>query len=498
MSNQNILEMRHVSKYYTGVVALNDVSFSCLKNEIHCIAGENGAGKSTLLKIISGLLTSDGGEMFLNGSEVHFKSPSDAQKKGIAMVYQELTLIPELSVEENIFLNIEPKNKLSIINRKKMTLDLYAVMEEYGIELSPKTLIKNLSVAEQQMTEILKILVRNPEIIILDEPTSALAQAEVEKLFNIMRTMQSRGKTLIFISHRLEEIFNISDRVTVLKDSRLVETFETKDLNEELLIRSMVGRSLQSIFPESNTINNEETVFSVNKLCINSKVNEVSFNIKHGEILGVAGLQGHGQTELLNGIAGILPMTSGEIYIRGEKVHIQKPWDGIKHGIALVPVDRKTEGLLLELSIQDNLALASLNKRKKKIFIDGKAEKNFALDTIKQLSIKCPNQQVAVKNLSGGNQQKVVLGKELGIEPKVLLFNEPTRGIDIEAKSEFYTIMRNLSAKGVAIVVCSSDLMEIIGICDRVIVLYEGKMTGNLTNSMISEEAIMRCAVGID
>jgi len=497
MDAENILELQKISKHFGGVTALDEVDFSCRRNEIHCIAGENGAGKSTLLKIISGLLETDHGHMFLNGETMRFKSPHVAQKHGIAMVYQELTLIPELTVEENIFLNIEPKNKLSIIDRKQVSNNLAQLMEEYNIILAPRAVVKNLSIAEQQMTEILKILVRNPEIIILDEPTSALAQGEVEKLFKIMRTMKARGKTLLFISHRLDEILDITDRVTVLKDSRLVGTYETSDLDHNKLIRAMVGRSLTSIFPKLNEIDTEQTVFSVESFSVGNKIRNVSFSVYHCEIVGIAGLQGHGQTELLNGIAALMPHTKGTVSIHGTPVVMHKPWDAIRQGIALVPVDRKTEGLLLDLSVKDNLALASLDKRKRRKFIDRKAEKAFAQEMVKRLTIKCANEQIAVKNLSGGNQQKVVLGKELGIEPKVLLFNEPTRGIDIEAKSEFYSIMRKLASQGVGIVVVSSDLMEVIGICDRVIVLYEGKVSGILAKEEMSEESIMRCAVGL-
>ncbi|MDX9940315.1 MAG: sugar ABC transporter ATP-binding protein [Sphaerochaetaceae bacterium] len=497
MNADTILDMQKISKHFGGVIALHEVDFSCRVNEIHCIAGENGAGKSTLLKIISGLLSADHGQMFLHGKEVQFKSPHEAQKHGIAMVYQELTLIPELTVEENIFLNIEPKNRFSIIDRKKVSAQLAHLMQEYDIELAPKAVVKTLSIAQQQMTEILKILVRNPNIIILDEPTSALAQGEVEKLFHIMRTMKERGKTLLFISHRLDEIFSITDRVTVLKDSRLVGTYETKDLDHGKLIRAMVGRSLTSIFPKPNEIDIERTVFAVESFSVGNKVKDVSFSVYHGEVVGIAGLQGHGQTELLNGIAALMSHTVGKIFINGEQVVANTPWDAIRAGIALVPVDRKTEGLLLELSVKDNLALASLDKRKNSLFLDRKAERSFAKEMVGRLSIKCAGEQVAVKNLSGGNQQKVVLGKELGIEPKVLLFNEPTRGIDIEAKSEFYAIMRKLTSEGVGIIVVSSDLMEVIGICDRVIVLYEGKVSGILAKEEMSEESIMRCAVGL-
>lgn len=493
----DILSMEGICKSFGGVHALKEVNFSCKKGEIHCLAGENGAGKSTILKILAGVFSPDSGTVYLNGKPIKFHSPAHAQKMGISMVYQELTLIPEMTVAENIYLNMEPKNKFGMVDKTKINELVRDVMSQYDIEIDPQSIVKCLSVAEQQMTEILKILVRNPQIIILDEPTSALSRQEVEKMYRIMREMVNKGKTIIFISHRMEEVFTIADRVTVFKDGSLVDVKSTKQLTPDALVKMMVGRELQSIFPTAQGVDESTVVLEVQGICVAKLVSNVDFTIKKGEILGIAGLQGHGQTELLNAIAGVIPKDKGAVFINGKKVNTKHSWDAIKSGIALVPSDRKTEGLMLSLSVRKNLSMASLNKRKKLIFVDKKQETCFVDDMVSRLSIKLANAEIAVQSLSGGNQQKVVLGKELAISPKVILFNEPTRGIDVEAKREFYSIMRDLANSGVAVVICSSDLMEIVGMSDRIIVMYEGKVSAELGRTEITEENIMRCAVGM-
>ena len=492
-----VLKMEHISKHFDGIQALDDVSFLCAKGEVHVLAGENGAGKSTILKILSGIFPADHGTITLFGNSVQFKNPHEAQRTGIAMVFQELTLINQLSVAENIFLNIE-KKKNSLIDKKQQLKLLSDCMNEFGIQIDPNTIVDRLSVAQKQLVEILKILIRNPEIIILDEPTSSLAKKEVEILFDIIHKLAAKGKTIIFISHRLEEVFEIGDRVTVLKDGKFIATSAISDITMDQLIRMMVGRTLQNVFPPHLDQAPGEVIFCVQNLTFNANGVPIDFEIRKGEILGIAGLQGHGQTELLNALSGLYPLESGEILMSGVKKHIHSSRQAIREGIALIPSDRKQEGLLLGMSIRHNIALASLDKRKKFCFIDSAAEKQLVEEFRLKLNIKMSNMEQEVTSLSGGNQQKVVLGKELAILPKVLLFNEPTRGIDVEAKREFYFIMRALAENGVAVIMCSNDLMEIIGMSDRVMVMYESRMSAILDRTEINEENIMRCAMGLE
>ncbi len=492
-----VLKMEHISKHFDGIQALDDVNFSCAKGEVHVLAGENGAGKSTILKILSGIFPADEGKITLFGNSVQFKNPIEAQRAGIAMVFQELTLINQLSVAENIFLNIEKKKKFLIDKKQQMQL-LSDCMNEYGIQIDPNTIVDRLSVARKQLVEILKILIRNPEIIILDEPTSSLAKKEVEILFDIIHKLAAKGKTIIFISHRLEEVFEIGDRVTVLKDGKFIAASAISDINMDQLIRMMVGRTLQNVFPPHLDHTPGEVIFSVHNMKFKANSVPINVEIRKGEILGIAGLQGHGQTELLNALSGLYPLESGEIQMSGVKKHIHSSRQAIREGIALIPSDRKQEGLLLGMSIRHNIALASLEKRKKLCFIDSAAEKRLVEEFRSKLNIKMSNMEQEVTSLSGGNQQKVVLGKELAILPKVLLFNEPTRGIDVEAKREFYFIMRDLAENGVAVIMCSNDLMEVIGMSDRVMVMYESKMSALLDRADINEENIMRCAMGLE
>ncbi len=495
--DRHMLEMTEISKSFGGVHALKKVDFSCEVGEVHCLAGENGAGKSTLLKMLAGLFAPDSGTISLNGEIVRFTGPWDAQKKGIGMVFQELTLVPDMTVLENIFLNIEPKKRFGIVDKRKMLEKLNALMDRYDIHIDTETVVKRMSVAQQQMTEILKLLLHDPSIIILDEPTSALARKEVEKLYAIMRAMTAQGKTVIFISHRMEEVFEISDRITVFKDGEKVGTRKIKEINEEDLIKMMVGRPLNNIFPHGNEIDESQVVFEAREIEVEGSVHGVSFQVKKGAVLGIAGLAGHGQTELLNSIAGVIPKKSGQVLINGTEVNTKKSWKAIEAGIAIVPEDRKTEGLMLALSVRKNLTVASLKKYTQGFSLSSKKEKGFVSDMIRKLSIKTASAELPVQSLSGGNQQKVALGKGLAINPKVLLFNEPTRGIDVEAKSEFYKIMRDLAREGVAVIITSSDLMEIVGMCDNIVVMYEGKVTGELGKQDITEENIMRYAVGL-
>ena len=488
--------MNNISKSFGGVQALRDVSFSCKKGSVHALVGENGAGKSTLLRILSGDLRADSGSIVLNGKPVYFKGPRDAQKLGIAMVHQELTLLPEMTVAQNIFLNNEPYSFLNIIDEKAYYREAALMAEKYDLQINPDDLVGDLPISQQQMVEILKLLSKNPEIIILDEPTSSLAKEEVEKLYSIIEKLTLAGKTIVFISHRLEEIFRICDEATVFKDGKFIKSVQVNEIDQDELIRLMVGRSLLSMFPPKSDAVGEE-IFTLNGVCVEGKLEDISFRVKKGEVLGIAGLQGHGQTELLNCIAGIIPKDKGTIKIGGSEISAPSPLQAIKRGIALVPEDRKTQGLCMELSLRENIAASSVKARSRFGFIRKRLEINFAKSFVKDLSIKARDAEVRVRTLSGGNQQKVVLGKGLGIKPRVLLFNEPTRGVDVETKAEFYKLIRGLANDGIAVIMYSSDLIELCGMSNKVVVMYEGKISGILESENINEESIMRAASGI-
>ncbi len=491
-----ILEMKHISKAFGGNQALKDVHLSCEKGTVHVLAGENGAGKSTLLKVIAGIHQADSGEIYLQGQKVSIHNPLHAQELGIAMVFQELTLISELTVEENLYLNMEPHRR-GLIDRKTMTDNILKLMAEYDININPKAIAGRLSVAEQQMAEILKVLLKNPDLIILDEPTSSLATKEVEKLFQIMRNLLAKGKTIIFISHRMEEIFEIGNYVTVFKDGEFIGTRNLLDIDRDELIRMMVGRPLNNVFPPKAGKVQNQTIFEAKDITSTDMLKDISFSLKKGEVLGIAGLQGHGQTELLNALSGLHPLKHGSVILLGKEMRIKNAGQAIKEGIALVPGDRKREGLMLILPIQHNLAICSLKKRLRMGLLSLRKERAFADQAKKTLSIKAYQMSDPVNSLSGGNQQKVVLGKELAIDPKIMLFNDPTRGIDVETKSDFYNIMRELAEKGIGVILCSSDMMEVIGMSDRVLVMYEGGISAELTGKDINEETIMRCAMGL-
>ena len=496
---EEILRMTNITKRFAGITALDRVEFSCNKGEVHILAGENGAGKSTILKILAGIHQADEGEIYFHGKKVTIKSPEHSQKMGIAMVFQELTLVGEMTVAENVYLNQEPVNALGMIDKKKIHEEIKKAMDKYGIHIDPDALVSTLPVAKQQMVEILKILVRDPELIILDEPTSALAKKEVVQLYQIIHNLLNNGKTIIFSSHRLEELFELGDRITVFKDGHYVGTRDMKDMNEDELIKMMVGRSLTNIFPPPVCEPDySKVVFEAKNLTDNDgKLKDVSFQVFKGEVLGIAGLQGHGQTELLNAVSGLYPLVKGEIIVNGKSEKIKSASQAIQCGVALVPADRKRQGLMLELSNRHNLAVSSMKKRMNGPFIDQKAESSFAEDMVKRLSIKLGGLELPVSSLSGGNQQKIVLGKELATEPKVILFDEPTRGIDVEAKREFYQIMHELAAQGVAVIMNSSDMMEVIGMSSRVIVMYEGRISGTLQKEELSEELIMQFGMGM-
>lgn len=496
-----ILEVREIDKSFTGVHALDHVSFQCNPGTVHVLQGENGAGKSTLLKIISGLYQADSGDIFFNGEKVMFNHPSESRKKGISMVYQELTILPHLTVAQNIFLNQENKkgkNGKGLIDEVDSIKRTMELADHYGISVNPYETAGDLSIAQQQMVEILKAVSSNPQILILDEPTSSLAKAEVDKLYSIVQELKNEGCTILFISHRLEEVFRFGDDMTILKDGKFISTVRVKDVTENEVIRLMVGRELKDIFPSKAKDLSGEPIFKAENVSDHNFVHNVSLEIKKGEVLGISALAGQGQTELMEVMTGIRARTEGKTYLDGREISYKTPKSALSYGIGYVPEDRKLQALCLKLSVGDNIALSSLEKRKKAGFVDEKKELEVINAQIKAMNIRTPSRHQLVGNLSGGNQQKVSVGKMMAATPKVLFLNEPTRGIDVEAKREIYQLIRDLINNGVGVCFYSSDMMEVIGLSDRVLTIYEGRITSSLSGEDINEEKIMCGAMNIN
>jgi len=493
-----VLIIKNLDKSFVGVHAVDHVSFECFPGTVHVLQGENGAGKSTLLKMLSGMYHPDSGEIILKGESMRFRHPKDARKQGIAMVYQELSVLPELTVAQNIFLNQEKKvGSGFFLLENRMVEEAKKLAGKYGIEIDPYARTGDLPIAQQQMVEVLKALSVDPEILILDEPTSTLTVTEVNKLYSIVQEIVSMGKTVLFISHRMEEVFKFGDRATVLKDGKLVGTIKLSDVTESEIIQMMVGRELKDVFPPKLKDKTTEVVLKVEDFGDGRAFMDINFELRKGEILGIGALDGQGQTPMLRAIAGIQHHTTGAVYLNGEKLNYQKARKALRLGIGYVPEDRKLQALCLEMSVGENLSMTSMRRRQTFGFIQKKKEKKQAQDMVKQLNVATPSLLQSVFKLSGGNQQKVAIGKSLEDMPKVLLLNEPTRGIDVQAKQEIYKLMRKLANNGVAILCYTSDMMETIGLCDRVITLFEGRITGELSGAEITEEIIMRGAMNV-
>lgn len=499
-----ILEMRSIVKEFPGVKALDGVSFDLYKGEFHALVGENGAGKSTLMKVLSGVYPHGtyAGEIVIEGKLRQFRTIRDSEKAGIAIIFQELSLVRELTVGENIFLGKEP-SRFGIINWSALYQKASKLLKELHLSIDPRTLAGNLGIGQQQLVEIAKALSQEAKILVLDEPTAALTGTEVETLFEILRKLKERGVAMIYISHKLDEVFAMSDRITVLRDGKTVGTNATKDLTKDRVIAMMVGREVGDIFPQTSH-NFGETALEVKNLTAfesdnpNKKaVDDVSFTVKKGEVLGIAGLMGAGRSELLMTIFGAWTgKTKGEIFVEGKKVSVKSASDAIKHGIGFVTEDRKRYGLLLEQTISDNMTLAGLKQISGRFFTHRSRETAVAKEKIQSLRIKTNSPATIAGTLSGGNQQKVVLGKWLLTNPKILFLDEPTRGIDVGAKQEIYSEINKLAQKGLAIVIVSSELPEVLGLSDRVIVLHEGKLTGEFTKSEATPEKVMAAATG--
>lgn len=492
-----VLEMKSIYKRFPGVLALDGAHIQVRKGEVHILLGENGAGKSTLVKILAGAYAKDSGEILLHGKHIEITSPKHAQDLGICMIYQELNLIQNLSVAENIFLGREPlstkiKGK---IDWKKLYSEAGMILERLQVPVNPRTRVKDLGIAQQQMIEVAKALSTNSRIIIMDEPTAVLTNNEIGTLFKTIRKVQEDGVSIIYISHRLEEFEQIGDRVTVMRDARTIQTLNIADTTTDKLISLMVGRELTDKFPRVDKTIGDETL-RVENLNRQGVIKNISFNLHKGEILGIAGLVGSGRTEVARAIFGADPIDSGKIIINGKPVRIRTTQDAIRAGLGFVTEDRKKQGLVLTMSVKDNITLSSLNLLTTHARIDLNAEKIIADDFISKLKIKTPGSKQKVMNLSGGNQQKVVLAKWLLSKSKIFIFDEPTRGIDVGAKTEVYHLMNELILGGAAIIMISSELPEILGMSDRVIVMCRGEITMTMKKEEATQEGVLYFATG--
>lgn len=497
MDKLPMLEMKKINKSFPGVKALENVDLKAYGGEVLALLGENGAGKSTLMKILSGVYTKDSGQIFIEDQEVEIQGIKPAEQLGIAIIHQELSVLPNMTICENIFLGNEKLDKYSRrINKAELRKRSLLFLEQIGCNIDPDTRASDITVGEMQMIEIAKSLTKNSKIIIMDEPTTALTEVETKKLFQVIKKLKEKGIAIIYISHRMDEIFEICDAITVLRDGKYVGSKRINEVTKDELITMMVGRKLEEQFPYKS-FEKTAALLKVQNLSLGDKVKNVSFEVKGGEILGLSGLMGSGRTELAKTVIGEYKKTSGEIYVDGEKVDIKSPKDAIQYGICYLSEDRKKEGLILKMSVGDNMTLANLksyeNSLKK---INKKTERKQVDEFIKKLSIKTPGQHQLIKNLSGGNQQKVILAKWLMLSPKVLIVDEPTKGIDVGAKKEIYEVLNELKKMGKAIVMISSDMAEILGVSDRVIVMHEGKLKGSLNRSEATQESIMKCAIG--
>ena len=491
---ETILRMEGIDKSFTGVHALKGVDFDLQKGEVHALMGENGAGKSTLMKILTGIYAKDAGTITYEGAAVEFKTPKEAQDAGIAIVHQELNMMNHLTVAQNIFIGREAMSG-RIINDKKMNEDAAALFRRLNIKIDPAAVMGDLTVGKQQMCEIAKAISREVKLIVFDEPTAALTDAEIEELFKIIRDLRERGLGIIYISHRMDEIKVITDRVTVMRDGEYVGTLITKDCSKEDIINMMVGRVIyEEPKQKSMVAQDAPVVLSVRHLNAGKLVRDVSFDLHKGEILGFAGLMGAGRTETARAIFGADPVDSGEIYMNGKQVQIKCPKDAVAAGIGYLSEDRKRYGIILDKTITENSTMATMEEYQKGVFIDKKKERQVTESYVKKLKTKTPTVDAAVGNLSGGNQQKVVIAKWLVRDCEVLIFDEPTRGIDVGAKSEIYHLMNELAAAGKAIIMISSELPEVLRMSDRIMVMCEGKITGEIPIEEASQASIMTAA----
>lgn len=491
---ETILQLSGIDKSFASNKVLKAVTVDFQKGEVHAVVGENGAGKSTLMKIIGGIYSRDDGEILFNGQPVRFDSPSEAMKNGISIVHQELSLADNLSVAQNIFSHREPVNALGFIQWKELRQKAQELFDQIGVDINPAAVAGTLNVARQQLVEIAKALSLDAQVIIMDEPTSSLSEQEVDYLYEIIRQLKERGVSVIFISHKLSEVFRVADKITVLRDGELIDTVDREKTSSSEIIRMMVGRHIEDLFPEKVS-NVGKQVMAVKELSNGEQFKGISFEVKVGEILGLAGLVGAQRTESMLALFGAAPRTSGEVTIQGEPVTIKSPRDAVEAGLCYLPEDRRTLGLFQSMSTSWNIVAASLSRMlNKRGFYQKKQIRSQAAEMIDLLDINPRDHEVNVRNLSGGNQQKALLGKWLAAEPRVLIVDEPTRGVDVGAKSQIHQKLRQLADSGIGIVVISSEQPEIVGLCDRVLVFREGEITAQLQGEKVTQEGIVEYA----
>lgn len=498
-----VLNMEGISKTFSGVTVLNNVKIELYPGEVHALMGENGAGKSTFMKILAGIYTPDnnGGKIYFKGQPTLWKDPVDARNKGINVIHQELSLSPNLSISENILMGSTfPRNRLGMVKWGEVHKSAQKVLDSMGSNLDPRQLVSTLSVAQQQMVEIARALSFKAEVLIMDEPTASLTDKEIMKLFDIIEDLKKQGVAIVYISHRMEEIFTISNRFTVLRDGEWIASGPIEETNPDHLVKLMVGRDLKDLFNRDKSSdlkklsNSSSPVLELKNVSDKTIVKNVSFKIYPGEIIGLAGLVGAGRTELVRALFGASELVSGEIFVDGKSVKIQSPIDAMANGIAHVPESRKEQGLFLSMSVKENILMAELKKHTKAGIVSWKEVNATADRYIKELNIKIASPEQRVSNLSGGNQQKVVIARWLSIAPKVLLLDEPTRGVDIGAKTEIHKIVSKLAENGLAVLMISSELPEVLGVSDRILVMCEGRLTGELSREEATQEKIMYLA----
>ena len=489
------VEMRGINKSFGTNQVLKDAGFYLADGEIHALMGENGAGKSTLMKILTGVYTKDAGTVLVDGQEVNYKNPQEAEKAGIVFIYQEINSLFDLTVEENLFMGKEITKKFGICDKKAMRAQAQEIMDRMGVNIPVDAVMGDLSVGQQQMVEICKALMVDAKVLIMDEPTAALTQSETENLFKVVNSLREKGVSIVYISHRMEEIFELCDRITILRDGTYIDTRYIKDITMDDIVQMMIGREIGERYPARHVQIGGE-VIRVEGLTHQKLFRDVSFSVRAGEVLGVSGLMGAGRTEIMQAIFGNLPIVSGKIFIEGKEVSIHNPRQAIAAGIGFITEDRKTEGLLLEKSIAENIELANLGKVSKKSVLSKSKGAELVKRGIEEFRIRCFGPEHECGNLSGGNQQKVVLAKWIYTDPKILILDEPTRGVDIGAKKEIFYVINDLAAQGVAVIMVSSELPEVLGMSDRVMVVHEGHVTGIIDGAAADQAKVMTLATG--
>ncbi|PRY82610.1 sugar ABC transporter ATP-binding protein [Alkalibacterium olivapovliticus] len=489
------VELKGITKAFGANQVLKGVDLKLEAGEVHALMGENGAGKSTLMNILTGLHKQDDGLVYINGEQKQYENPKEAEENGVSFIHQEMITWPDMTVLENMFMGKEKKNKFGWVLTKEMKQEGERVFKELGIDISFDRTMRTLSVGQQQLVEIAKTLLNDAEVIIMDEPTAALTDREIQLLFKIIRQLQKKNVVVVYISHRMEEIFEISNRVTVMRDGVSISTKATEDTDYDEIVRQMVGRDLEDYYPEM-TNEKGDVVLEVNNLSHLPHYENISFKLHSGEILGFSGLMGAGRTEIMRGIFGIDPFEEGDILLDGEKITIKTPHDAVKKGIGFLTENRKEEGLILDFPVKDNISITAFEEFSNNGWIDTKEEKEFVELLVKRLTVKTAGIDLPVSALSGGNQQKVVLAKWIGAGSRILILDEPTRGVDVGAKREIYNLMKELAERGVAIIMVSSDLPEVMGVSNRVLVVHEGAISGELQRDDVSEERIMTLATG--